>query len=71
MTGQPINLAAVRAVQERCARLHLTAQASRAAKLAAIRAMDAGASAAHAYAAACDTIRSATRASGFDPRGAA
>lgn len=72
MTSQPITLAAVRATRERCARLGLSPQRTRLATLTAIRAMDAGASPARAYADACSSIReSAPRSNGQPPRGAA
>lgn len=71
MTSQPITLAAVRATRERCARLGLSPQRTRLATLTAIRAMDAGASPARAYADACTAIRDAQRHNGQPPRGAA
>lgn len=71
MTSQPITLAAVRATRERCARMGLSPQRTRLATLTAIRAMNAGASPARAYADACAVIREGQRSSGPSPRGAA
>lgn len=58
MNGKPIYLPAVAAVRARCARLHLSAQQARSAVVAAIHAMDAGASPALAVAKAHGVIRS-------------
>ena len=72
MTGYPIILSAVAATRERCKALGLSPQHTRLATLTAIRAMDAGASPARAYADACSAIReSAPRSNGQPPRGAA
>ena len=76
MTSQPIFLPSYRetkrAAMHRCERLGLSRERADKVTRVIVRAMDAGASPARAYADACTAIReSAPRSNGQPPRGAA
>lgn len=75
MTSQPIFLPSYRetkrAAMHRCERLGLSRERANSVTRVIVRSMDAGASAARAYADACSAIRDAQRHNGQPPRGAA
>lgn len=75
MTSQPIFLPSYRetkrAAMHRCERLGLSRERADKVTRVIVRAMDAGASPARAYADACSAIRDAQRHNGQPPRGAA